>query len=282
MTFFNFSVTDLDIPQKYKDLFDSQQQKVNELLYKLDRFIKESESTISLNFNAPKTLKDISSNSFNISLYASYQGTYIKFILNENKSGNNIDNIENFQKLSLQLNELLSHNDLFDIYTKIIEFKKTVQKINSLLYAKTKNVSLDSIAQIYKSFYIDDKSELIKNKPFVKYCCFKDNINNMIIFREKEAKLFLPIFIPQNNTYESDFHLEDQQFLNNYKKEFFILNKHIVDLIPENKFYFSFLRTQINAKTYKYTVYFSISYIKLKELSMIEEKLNIKNNLENF
>ncbi len=259
MTFFNFSVNDLDIQQKYKELFDTQQQKVNELLYKLERFIQESESTISLNFNAPKTLKDISSNSFNISLYASYQGTYMKFILNENKSGNNIDAIENFQKLSFQLNELLSHNDLFDIYTKIMDFKKTVQKINSLLYAKKeKNTFLDTVSKIIKSFYVDENSELLKNKQFIKYCCFKDNINNMLIFREKEAKLFLPIFIPTNHLYKTS--KEAEYFLEDYKQEFFILNKHISDFISKDKFYFYSTKTYFK-NDYEYTILFSIRSI---------------------
>lgn len=285
MTFFNFSVTDLDIQQKYKDLFYNQQQKVNELLKKLDFFIKESKSTISLNFNAPKKLKDISSNSFNISLYVSYQGTYMRFILNENKSSNNIDTIENFQKLSFQLNELLSHNDLFDIYTKIIEFKKTVQKINSILYGKKeKNLSFDSVVNFYKSFYVDENSPLLKDNKFKKYCIVKYNINNMINFREKEAKLFIPIILPENNSYQSKDQTTnlDLDFMNNYQNEFYKLNLHILDLIPKEYFHFYNLKKYITQKDVINTILFSINTMNFKESAIIAEQLQIKNTLENF
>jgi len=285
MTFFNFSVLDLNIPDKYKNLFVQQQEYANQLLNKLDEFIKNSKHTFSLNFTLPKSLKDISGNNFNISLYTSYQGSYIKFLLHENKSGNNIDNIENFQQLSIQLNELFKNNNLFDIYNSIVALKKTTQKINSLLYAQTeKNLSFHSVVDFYKSFYVNDNSPLLKDKKIRKYCIIKDNTNNMINFREKEAKLFLPIILPEENSYQSDDLIInlDSDFMENYKNELYKLNSNILDLIPKEYFHFYSSSKYITQHNVIKTIGFSITTINFKELSIIAEKLQMKSNLENF
>lgn len=285
MTFFNFSVLDLNIPDKYKNLFTQQQEHVNQLLNKLDEFIKSSEHTFSLNFTLPKSLKDISGNNFNIYLYASYQGSYIKFLLHENKSVNNIDNIVNFQHLSIQLNELFKNNNLFEIYNSIVTLKKTTQKINSLLYVKKeKNLSFDSVVDFYKSFYVNENSPLLKDKKIKKYCIIKDNTNNMINFREKEAKLFLPIILPEHNSYQFDDLIMnlDSDFMENYKNELYKLNLNTLDLIPKEYFYFYTSSKYITQQNVIKTIEFSIQTINFKELAIIAEKLQIKNTLENF
>ncbi len=239
MQVFNVDVSKLNIKQELKDEFNFYQNKLNQefLSVKLhfDNQLKLNENKKFLfkgNFRQAKSLKIISSNFFWIKFSLTYCDSTILLFPHENKIDTKLKNISDLSFLA----DLIEGFNFEEMATYTNYLKELSRKIQKNIKPKIQNNSdtekLNQVGNFFKSFYVNENDDILKNKQYKKISISKSEKDLMIGFNNTNKSSFLPIF------FDDDFLQYKEIEHNELSKQLLSFNPHIPDFLFDSVFYY--------------------------------------------